>query len=338
MKEKIILIGILLVLLIGGGIYLYVKKDNITNPIIHNSCLKDNEVASYEIGKNKEIIYTYIVVFDKKTGQEINRFQIQNTIDNHYHGQELHKCNFYVIRQFNYDSQTKRKTPNYSIELWSYNYTQNGHPILTFSKTDNNGNYLFSFNDDFRVDAQERYVVLIKGYLGSPDYALVIKDLKTLKDVFTLPMAEIEKKNPEIVQDIELDGWTKDGRYFWANTHYGATTLGFIRIDTTDWSVKIIPAPKDILGGDALNLENGYVTVHPGNVWFGITELEEQEKAKRRAQGIGTELYIQNLITGKRLFVDKTTEPLWYFKPQWLSDTELEYYISSGEKKIFTIH
>jgi len=55
------------------------------------------------------------------------------------------------------------------------------------------------------------------------------------------------------------------------------------------------------------------------------------------AKGIGTELYIENLLTQKRLFVDKTGEPLWYFKPKWISDNELQYEMPSGEKKIYVI-
>ncbi|TSC95488.1 MAG: hypothetical protein Athens101426_693, partial [Parcubacteria group bacterium Athens1014_26] len=96
--------------------------------------------------------------------------------------------------------------------------------------------------------------------------------------------------------------------------------------------------PKDVLGGDALNLENGYITVHPGNVWFGVSELDQEERARRRAQDIGTELYIENLFTKKRQFVASTTEPLYYFKSKWLSDTELQYELPNGEKKIYKIN
>lgn len=52
---------------------------------------------------------------------------------------------------------------------------------------------------------------------------------------------------------------------------------------------------------------------------------------------IGTELYIENLFIKERRFIASTTEPLWYFKPIWISDTELEYELPSGEKKIYKI-
>lgn len=31
------------------------------------------------------------------------------------------------------------------------------------------------------------------------------------------------------------------------------------------------------------------------------------------------------------------TEPLWYFKPKWLSETELGYTLPNGEKKVYKI-
>lgn len=150
-------------------------------------------------------------------------------------------------------------------------------------------------------------------------------------------MTEIEKKNPDIVGNIGLRNWSRDGRYFWADTTYGANELGFIRIDSQSWSVDLLSSPKDVLGGDALNVENGWITVHPNNVWFGIAQITEEEKAKRRAQGIGTELYIHNLFTGERQFVASTTEPFWFFKPRWLSDTKLQYELPTGKKKVYKI-
>jgi len=150
-------------------------------------------------------------------------------------------------------------------------------------------------------------------------------------------MLEIEKQSPEIVGNISLNDWSSDGKYFWAHTHYGAVALGFIRINTGEWQADFISAPKDVLGGDPLNPNTGYITIHPGNIWIGVQELNEEEKARRRKEGIGTELYVQNLITSERYFVARTDEPLWYFKPKWISDTELQYELPTGEKKIYKI-
>ena len=151
-------------------------------------------------------------------------------------------------------------------------------------------------------------------------------------------MAEIERQNSEIMGNISFENWwSSDGRYFWARTHIGANTLGFFKIDTTNWKYEIFPAPEGVPGGAAFNVNTGYITVHPNLIWYGIAEITEQEKERRRKEGIGSELYIYNLVTEEKYFVTKTDEPLWDFWPKWLSDTELEYELPTGEKKVYKI-
>ncbi|MEK7608227.1 MAG: hypothetical protein AAB495_01480 [Patescibacteria group bacterium] len=208
--------------------------------------------------------------------------------------------------------------------------------ILLYEKKEKFFSY---YSTEFRTSPDEQYISLVRGYLGKPDYALVIKDLATLEDAFTLSIQDIEKRNPDLVQDISFSGggWSKNSRYFWADTSYGANTLGFIRIDMQEKKFDLFPSPKDVLGGDALNLERGLTTIHPGNVWYGVTDITEEEKARRRKEGIGTELYIHNLLTGERTFIASTTEPLWFYQPRWTSETELQYTLPSGEKRVYVV-
>ena len=295
-------------------------------------CLADDEEAFYKSEDSGSVLVDLTIsVKNKSTGKELFSFKVDN-IYRTVPRLELHRCGIYTIRFLNYDREKTKQDTNFMVEIWRYQYDGEGKSLLSLSE----GNDLY-YSYVFRINPSENYLALTKGYLGKENYALVIKDLKTLEDVFTLSIGEIEKKNPNIIGNIGLKDWSRDGRYFWADTADGANELSFIRIDSQDWSVDLFPAPKDVLGGDALNLENGYITVHPGNVWFGFADLTEEEKTKRREQGIGTELYIENLFTGKRYLVDKTNEPLWYFKPKWISDTELEYELPTGEKKIYSI-
>lgn len=354
-KRTIILIFILLMATLGAFIYYFhffklsldgkkqyqgtqIKKPE--KEFKSASCLTEDEMVEYKIENKKRIsgdseALVQISVADKKTNFHKYRFQIDN-VRKHYHPFEIYNCGVYITRMFNYDPRKEgNQEPGYKEELWKYNYDGSGKPLILFAEKPKE--FISYFSPDFRVDPSEHYIVLLKGYLGSLDYALVIKDLKTLEDAFVLPMTEIEKQNKEIIGNLELDSWTRDGRYFWAATHYGAVSLGFIRIDTQNWTSGIFPAPENVLGGDALNIENGYITAHPGNVWYGVEEIEQEEKAKRRKEGIGTELYIHNLFTGERQFIAKTDEPLWFFKPKWISESELEYESPSGEKNIYEI-
>lgn len=327
-----IVIIIFIALFVTAGILIYSKwisRESKDSQAAHSPCLSDNEIVDYTINWRQNVSPVVMVIKDQESGKEIHKFTIDSTLPV-WHPVQPRKCGVYVLRIFNYDPTDIIKSAKENIyEIWYYSYNGEGKPFFLLDK---------DFSLEFSVDFLEIHLALIKGYLGRIDFATVIKEIKTKEDIFELLLKDITNKHPSLEGNLSLIDWTKDSRYFWGRTHYGAYTLGFFRIDTQNWIYDIFPAPQDVLGGDALNVENGYITIHPGNVWFGIAEITEEEKARRRAQGIGTEFYIENLITGERHFVDKTQEPLWYFKPEWLSDTELEYELPTGEKKIYNIN
>lgn len=310
------------------------REDNLN---VKDRCLEKDEVADYNITiKEVPLAMVYISVQNKNTKKIINNFKINN-IRKNYYPIEVHPCGIYVMRMFNYDPRKTEQEAGFKTELWKYDYSGFGKTIILLNEKNNEKTYESYFVSDFRVHTQETHIALLRGYLESSDYALIVKDLETLKDVFVLPIADVERENPDIIGDVGLKGWSRDGRYFWAGMAYGANTLGFIRMDIKTRSFTVFAAPKDVLGGDALNIEKGLITVHPGNVWYGIADVTEQEKSERRKQSIGTELYVESLFTKKREFVVKTDEPLYYFKPKWLSDTELQYELPNGEKKVYTV-
>jgi len=327
-----------LVLLVVWIIYFYSIKNSLPEKQLEKSnqeyCLADDEVASYI---EKTEMSVRVSIEDKETKKEKLNFQIDNIDSKHYHPIELHRCGVYAIRKFNYDPKKSKQDAGFKVELWKYQYNKKGDDLIVLSEKGEDMVFKGYYSYDFRVDPAEIYVVLERGYLGEDDYALIVKNLKTKKDDFVFPIKKMIDKYPDLVGSVRLDDWSDDGRYFWFDTHVGAIRLGFVRIDTTTWKTDIFPAPENVMGGDALNFNTGYVTVHPDNIWFGVYELEQEEKEKLRKEGIGSELYIENLFTGERYFIDKTDEPLWFFKPKWISDTELEYYLPSGEKKVYKI-
>jgi hypothetical protein len=309
-----------------------------------SECLGEGEVAEYTlINKNREEDSASIRITNKTSGVGAEYFSVPISDANDYHPIEIHHCGIYTMSDAGYDFKNRKALVNYRRILWKYNYQGIGTEVISDSSQVSGINIL----SDFRIDPTEKYLVLLRGYLGSPDFALVIKNIKTLKDVFILPITDIEKQNPNIVGDIGFietapTSWTFDGRYFWADLGDGATELGFIRVDSTDWSYKLLPAPADVLGGDALNLETGDITVHPGHVWSGDAEEAKILADARRAKGIGTNLYIENLFTHKRVLIAKSTEPNAYFHPKWISKTTLEYFMpradgTMGERKEFVL-
>lgn len=338
-KKKLFLL--LFVLAFGAVIYflIFMEKDNqratSSNTAIF-PCLNDNRVANYKFEDEKAPLVNVIVsIYDKNTDKEILSFKIENVFKTST-SVELHQCGIYVIRFFDYDPKKSKQNLGYKDEFWRYDYSGRGEGLILLSEKPKE--FISYYSLDFRVDPLEKYIALEKGYLGKEDYSLVIKNLKTKENAFVLSMKTVVEQYPNIVGYFGLREWTKDGRYFWGRIFEGANVNGFFRIDNLNWKTDIFEAPQDVLGGDALNIENGYITVHPGNVWFGFAELTEEEVARRRAQGIGTELYIHNLFTGKQQFVDKTDEPLWFFQPKWPSNTELQYTLPNGEKKVYKIN
>jgi len=44
------------------------------------------------------------------------------------------------------------------------------------------------------------------------------------------------------------------------------------------------------------------------------------------------------LFTKEDRLIESTKEdPIWFYKPEWISENELEYELPSGEKKIYNI-
>ena len=305
-------------------------------------CLKDNEVASYEIKKKKnEVSKAIIFIKEKQTGNEINNFEIELLSPDHYHSVELHKCGVYAAKSFNYDYITHKSLPGYKAGIWKYNYYGNGEEIVITDEDSlgNLGGYKHFFSIDFRVSPDEQYVVLVKGYLGSKEYSLVIKDLNTKEDIFILKLSDIMEKYPDVAGSFGMIEWKENGRYFWTDIFEGAYTPGYVRIDTTDWSWEVFTTPKNAMGGFEPNYKTGWMPYAPDTVWTGIVETNAEIRKEAKARGQTSSLYLYNIFTKQQIKIYETAiDPIWNFgPPTWNSDTELQYKLPNGEKRIYKV-
>ncbi len=301
-------------------------------------CLKKNEIAESQI-KDDGIVgaEAIIIVKNKDTHEILKEFKINNIL-HIYQPTKIRKCGIYVSKLINYDVNKIKQKPNSRGELWKYDYNGNSQKILTLDEKDENGKYISYYSSDFRVSPDEKYISLIHGYMYGDDFSLIIKDLNTKKDAFVLYYNDLAPKiNSQLPGIFNFRDWTKDSRYFWFAITAGANLFAYARIDTKDWSYTVYDVPDGQMGGEKLNLETGWVTHHTDLVWVGIYDIVEEIKKERREQGIGTKLYIYNLFTKEKKLVYETNEPLWFSKPKWLSDIELEYTLPSGEKKVYII-
>lgn len=342
-KSFIVAISIPALIVFGAALYFYhpyfFSRDS-TSEVDHTitevggDCLSKSEKVEYDLESWGGGTTNATIIISEPDNNKSRSFVVDN-IRTSYHPVDIHACGVYFVKEFGVDYTTTTFLPNFKWTIWKYDYKGHGVPILTLAEKQND-KVVHYYSTDFRIDPDERFLVLEKGFAGSSEgiYDIVFKNLRTMEDVFIFPVLEVWENYPETIfgSSVGFDqGWTKDGRYFWANFFGGAPVYAYIRIDTKDWSYGLFPAPPDVLGGDQLNIETGWVTVHPGNVWYGIHELAQEEFEKRYAEGTGTELYIHNLFTGENRLVASIPEPLWYFRPKWISDTELEYQLPTDE-------
>ncbi len=308
-------------------------------------CLNTNQqvIISFEKYQGTDLSRvdgtTTITVLDKNSKIEASTFSsdILNTI--HYHPIETHSCGVYFARQSNYDYVKHIPLKNYTAAIWKFDYSGRGTELVRLGNDSSSG-YVNEYSDDFRVDPAEKYIVLERGYMsdGKDDYALVIKDINTKQDVFTLKASDLQKKYPQLMGEFMMLDWTTDGRYFWANIFEDAYVDGWVRIDTKDWSYEGFVAPEGILGGYPLNLETGWVPLIPGAFWTGFQEGDDQVKAERLAGGKTADLYLYNLFTKKQILVEDTNEPIWRgLEGKWISDSEFQYSMPDGSRKTYTI-
>ncbi len=356
----LIIIFLFLIVIVEGSIYYLYFFDKKEAPIISIQpknenqegktklppCLTEDERTDFKVerlGKYPSIEYDkgFVEVVVKKvdTGEEITKFRIDDIVSpSHYHPIEIHKCGVYILRGFNFDYEKFKPLPGFRRELWKYNYGGKGGNILIMAEENKTGESVVYYNYDFRIDPRETYVVLEKNYLGHSDYAFVIKNLHTKEDVFVLPLKDIINNYPSFMGSFGMNEWTKDGKYFWGNIFDGANVLAFFRIEAGAWKWEIFSTPDGTMGGDALNTELGYITYDDGAPWTGDADFDQINREKWQKEGRKVHFYLYNLFTKKQILLETFDDPTYFTQPKWLSDTELEYELPTGEKKIYKIN
>ena len=332
-------------------VYFSETKDELIeqNLSFSSECLSENLEVSYVIeNENVPLVDVIINISDKETKKELLSFGIKN-IRKNYYPIELHKCGIYVTRMFNYDPQKTKQEPGFKTELWKYDYNGIGKSIILFNeKIDDNGQkaYKSYYNQDFRIDIDEKYIVLNRrtiiefndgDYIDQEDYSFAVKDLKTKEDVFVLSYNDLIDKYSAPEGSLALGNWSNDGRYFLGIIHIAAKTLAFFRIDTDNWKVDVLAVPEEAPLVGTINETGEYITYDNGPGWIGIYEMEQQIHEEWRKEGKKVSLFLYNLFTKEKITLATINDPGWDFKVKWISDTELEYYLPSGEKQIFII-
>lgn len=184
MKKFFIVIPIIIFLLLASAdVYFYFFRKNLQSSLesqtSHPPCLSDNETVDYTINWRQDVTPVDIIIKDKKSGNEISRFSI-NSILPVYYPVQPRKCGVYVLRVFNYNPEINKQAPGYRDEIWKYDYSGKGEPLLLLSEKPKE--FISYYSLVFQVDPREIYIALVRGYLEREDYALVIKDLNRVSE------------------------------------------------------------------------------------------------------------------------------------------------------------
>ena len=240
--------------------------------------------------------------------------------------------------------------PGLSSEIWRYDYNGVANKILVLSGESETGVpdaggvpgklYSFNYSFDFVTDPNEQYLVLEKSYLGKDDYALVIKELNTLKDLLVLNLKDVLRQHPDVIPgSFGLGRWSDDGKYLYGDIFQGALSTAYYVIKAETWKVDIYAAPSDILAGveRAINFQNLHLAYVDIPTFTGFQEVYEQIIKEAKREGKLKNLFVYNLRTKEKIKIT-SADPEWRFDINWLSDTELQYELPSGEKKIYKIN
>lgn len=339
-------IGIAITLIVVGAIvgsFYHIKKAILVDKNFkqqtdqHAQCLTDNEIVSYKTDTDRDGYgIARFTVKDKVSDQDITSFAVDHAIQKHYHPPERYKCGVYVIREFNFDFKNYQTLPDFKISLWRYDYQGKGSELVVFSQKNTTDKSIFDF--DFRVDPTEKYVVLVAGLLGNPNYRLVIRDITTGTDVFVKKLDDISKQYPDIAPgSFDFGTWSPDGKYLWGSLYDGADDMAYYRLERDTWKLDVFAPPPDLPSGAerAFNLA-GYLVYSDITSFTGDADFTRQLQEEARKTGKKQSLWLYNFFTKEKMNL-ATADLTWSFKPTWLSDTELQYELPSGEKKIYTI-
>lgn len=304
------------------------------------TCLGVGEAVSYEIENNPQGGGLVIVILKNRiTNNEIRTLKVPILDTEHAHAIEFHGCGIYVVRKFNYDYKKRIYLPGYSAELWKYDYLGNGNRLIVLGNKELNGKENAFFQFDFHVNLSEEYISLTRGYSGSADYAIVVKDLATLSDVLVITQKELVSKYGIPQYEIGPGNWLDDNTFL-AFVTDGAVSYDEIivhRGEDNNWKLTVLPVPDDASMVTAWNPDGYWIAYNNGPGWIGAEEIEQDVYKQWRAEGKTQSLFVYNLGTKQKITLISDVDPAWIFKTIWISTTTLQYTLPSGATSTYTL-
>ena len=301
-------------------------------------CLGEGEYAEVVNDKKESVGEITIVVKNEDTDKIEYSFGVSNAAKRK-HPPEIHKCGVYLLKSFGFDYATGQALPGYKNEIISYDYDGQERMAIQLSGENSQGKPEVYYSSDFRVSPDEKYITLVRGYEGKDDYAMIFKDIDTLKDIFILPYSEVQKKSPGVIGSFGLGKWIDNGNIFFADLFDGAWSSAFVKVYRDTWEYEVLPTPGNYIAG----VEN---RVSPMIQYFAYTDIPtftgdqymtDQILKEAQEKGYQKHLYIADLYKQTVIEIDSVPPERHRFNMQWLSDTKLQYELPDGTKRTYEV-
>ena len=348
MNKKTILLAVAaLALVLLAGLFVLARARKTSLAVQTNSgCLQPNEKAMYTILQPGAPATVRVSVMNAASSTVWSR-DIQRPDSNVFDPVLPSLCHFYFFEQKNYNYTTQTPGANYlfRISRLSYFSSASSSAVITLSY-DSSGSeeaYTHVYDRTYIIDPSEKYLTLVKGDLGDPDYALVFKDIITGQDVYTLSLADILKDHPNAAGSFSTGEWVThpDGVWMEGDIYDGSRWTAFYYIKRDTWETHIYDTPADYMAGveRAAPPFAPYLAYTNVVVWAGgSAEVADELLDQQISAGMQKSLIFANLATGATTTI--VTVPIdknHSFNPTWLDDSTLQYTMPDGTTRTYTV-
>ena len=249
---------------------------------------------------NEDSELTDVNLLNAATNNDTTLLTLSDVYTGHYHSNEYHNENIYILRRIGYDGYPDEE---WTDELWKYDADQVGTKLFTGKGI------------DFRVRDDEELITITT----NENVYLLDADGNT---VHTFEASDVSV-NPTESHSFSFAAWETDS--VWLNNTLGASVSGLVHIDTTTYTVETYNLVDLLVGSEyAFNTATKKLAYSNYPVFFDVEDAEEYEASTAEVS-----LMVYDLET--EVSEEIATSVAKKFEPQWINDSTLEYTNPNGE-------
>ena len=241
---------------------------------------------------------------NQKSWTEVFFLTIADVERHHYHNNELHNGNLYIIKRIGYDGYPDE---NWTDELWRYDLQKVGTQLYSAKGI------------DFRVAPNEEYIAI------KTDRLYIIDQQGDVVRTYAIDDLGIGDNNG---LDIGLIQWSEDSSRLWGELSFTLYWQAVYAVQTSSWQVDTFDVSTlDMSAEKSLNGNTGVLA------YSNYPALFDEESAKiYDKSGATVDLKTFDLRTKEQKYIATSiTKP---FYPEWLDENTLEFNNPDREDRI----